>query len=135
MALKSSIAVRNAMLDAVETSIGASPVMRIRSGAPPADVTAGDAGTTLAEIALPADWLGAAANASKAKSGTWQDLSADAAGTAGHYRIYSSGGTICHLQGTITATGGGGDMEVSNTNLASGQEFTVSTFTLTQPDG
>jgi len=31
----------------------------------------------------------------------------------------------------VTVTGGGGDMEVDNTSFASGQQFTVTAFTLT----
>lgn len=54
-----------------------------------------------------------------------------ATGTAAHFRIYASDGTTAHLQGTVTATGGGGDMTVQNTSFASGQPFTVTGFTLT----
>jgi hypothetical protein len=34
------------------------------------------------------------------------------------------------MQGTVTATGGGGDMTVDNTSFATGQAFTVTVFTL-----
>jgi hypothetical protein len=131
MAIQLSVAVRNARLDAIETAIGASAIMKIRSGAPPADVATADSGTVLATIALPADWMAAAATGSKAKSGTWQDTAADATGTAGHYRIYASDGTTAHMQGTVTATGGGGDLTVDNTSIAVGQTVTVTGFTLT----
>lgn len=133
--MNSSGIVANAQLDAVETAIGASAVLKIRSGAKPGNTSGADSGTVLATVNLPADWLANAAARSKAKSGTWQDLSADAAGTAGHWRIYAADGVTCHLQGTITATGGGGEMTLDNTVLAVGQEFTVTGFTLTQPDG
>jgi hypothetical protein len=131
MAVQLSVAVRNARLDAVETNIGTSAVLRIRSGAPPATCATADSGTLLAEMSLPSDWMAAAASGSKAISGTWQDLSANAAGTAGHFRIYDSGGTICGIQGTITATGGGGDMTLDNTSIASAQQVTITSFTLT----
>lgn len=131
MALQYSVTVRNAKLDAIESSIGASAILKIRSGAAPADCAAADAGTVLATCNLPADWMAAASNGSKAKSGTWEDTSADAAGTAGHFRLYASDGTTCHAQGTVTATGGGGDMTVDNTSFASGQSFTVTSFTIT----
>ncbi|MDX0141088.1 hypothetical protein GOC46_30420 [Sinorhizobium meliloti] len=131
MALQYSVAVRNAKLDAVETAIGASPILKIRTGAPPANCAAADIGTVLATLTLPADWMAAAANGTKAKAGTWEDTSADAAGTAGHYRIYASDGVTCHEQGTVTATGGGGDMTVDNVVFASGQAFTVTSYTKT----
>lgn len=131
MTIQLSTTVRNARLDAIESTIGTTPILRIRSGAPPANCAAADSGTVLATLTLPSDWMGAASGGSKALAGTWQDTSADATGTAGHFRIYDSTGTTCHLQGTVTITGGGGDMTVDNTSFASGQQFTVTTFTLT----
>lgn len=126
-----SVAVRNARLDAIETAIGTSPIMRIRTGAPPASCATADSGTVLATLNLPADWMASAAAGSKSMAGTWQDASADASGVAGHFRVYDSTGTVCHLQGTVTATGGGGDLQVDNVNFATGQQFTVTGFTLT----
>lgn len=131
MAIQLSVAVRNARLDAIETAIGTSPILRIRTGAAPASCATADSGTALATLNLPADWMANAASGSKSMSGTWQDSSADASGTAGHFRIYDSTGTTCHLQGTVTATGGGGDLQVDNVNFATGQQFTVTSFTLT----
>ena len=131
MALQYSVTVRNAKLDAVETAIGTSAVLKIRSGSAPSDCAAADSGTVLATITLPSDWMAAASSGSKAKSGTWQDTSADATGTAGHFRLYASDGTTCHAQGTVTATGGGGDLTLDNTSIASGQSVTISSFTLT----
>lgn len=131
MSLQLSTAVRNARLDAIESTIGTDPILEIRTGAPPANCAAGDSGTVLATLTLPSDWMAAASSGSKAKSGTWQDSSADGAGTAGHFRIKDSGGSTCHLQGTVTATGGGGDMTVDNAVFAAGQNFTITSFTLT----
>lgn len=132
MALQYSTSVRNAQLDAIETTISTSAVLKLRSGSPPADVATADSGTVLATLSLPSDWLAAASSGSKAKSGTWEDTSADATGTIGHFRIYASNGTTAHIQGTVTATGGGGDMTVDNTSVASGQNVTVSSFTITR---
>ena len=131
MAVQLSVAVRNARLDAIETSIGTSAVLRIRTGAPPATCATADSGTVLATLNLPTDWMAAASSGSKAKSGTWEDLTADNTGTAAHFRVYDSGGTVCGIQGTVTATGGGGDMTLDNTSIASGQAVSITTFTLT----
>jgi hypothetical protein len=106
----------------------------MRSGAAPASPSAANTGTVLATVALPADWMAAAAGGVKVKSGTWGDDAADASGTAGHYRIYAADGTTCHLQGTVTATGGGGDMTVDNTNFAAGQKFSIDSYSLTAPN-
>ena len=131
MALQYSVAVRNAKLDAVETAIGASAILKFRTGAPPANCAAADSGTVLATLNLPADWMAAAASGQKAKAGTWQDASADAAGTVGHYRIYATDGVTCHEQGTVTATGGGGDIEVNNTVFAVAQDVQVTSYVKT----
>ena len=133
MAIQFSTDVRNAMGDAIETTTGTSAVMKIRSGTVPSTCATADAGDVLATLNLPSDWLAAATGGAKAKSGTWEDASADAAGTAGHFRIYKSDGTTCVMQGTITITGGGGDMTLVNTNIAAGQPITITSFTLTAP--
>lgn len=135
MVLKYSAVVRNAKLDAVESAIGTSAVLKIRTGAAPANVATADSGTVLATLSLPSDWMAAASAGSKVKAGTWQDASADAAGTAGHFRVYASDGTTAHIQGSITATGGGGDMTIDNVTIAAGQIVTVTGFTLTDNNG
>lgn len=129
MALQLSISARNARLDAFETTVGVSAKLQLRSGAPPADCAAADTGTLLAELTLPSDYMANAASGSKAKAGTWSGTGA-AAGTVGHFRMKDSAGTTTHLQGTVTATGGGGDMTMDNTSIAVSQAITVNTFTL-----
>ena len=39
--------------------------------------------------------------------------------------------TTCHIQGTVTITGGGGDLTMDNNVLASGQTVNQNSFTLT----
>jgi hypothetical protein len=130
MALQLSVAARNARLDAIETAVGVSAVLKIRTGAQPANCAAADSGTVLATFALPSDWMAAASGGVKSKSGTWQDTSADAAGTAAHYRLYASDGTTCHIQGTVGTSGA--DLNLDNTNIAAGQSVTVTQFDLTE---
>jgi hypothetical protein len=86
-----------------------------------------DAGTVLDTITLPATPWNSAASGSKTKNGTWANA-ASASGTAAHFRLSDSAGAHCE-EGTVTATGGGGDMTVDNTNIASGQNVSVSTYT------
>jgi hypothetical protein len=131
MTLQFSVAVRNARLDAIETAVGTSAILRIRTGSVPANCAAADTGDVLATANLPSDWMAAASSGSKGLSGTWQDTAADAGGTAGHFRLYASNGTTCHAQGTITMTNLGGDMTLDNTNIAVNQQITVTSFTLT----
>jgi hypothetical protein len=131
MAIQLSVVARNARLDAFETAAGVSAVLDIVTGAAPANCATADGGTILAQCALPVDWMAAAASGSKAMAGTWQDLLANAAGTAAHFRIYDTTHTTCHMQGSVTATGGGGDMTVDNVVFAVSQPFNVTAFTLT----
>jgi len=130
MAFQLSVDARNATLQGLEDEIGENPVLTINTGSVPANCGAANTGTVLATMVLPNDWLGAPVNGQIALSGTWQDLSADAAGTAGYFRVHDSGAN-CHIQGTVSATGAGGDMQLDNTNIAQGQQITITTFTIT----
>jgi hypothetical protein len=124
MAFQYSVAVRNAKLDQIETTIGATAVLKIFSGAEPANCAAADPSGPLCTITLPADWMAAAGSGSKAKLGTWSNT-ASGAGVAASWRIYESTATTCHIQGNTT------DMTFDNTNIAVGQVVTVNSFTLT----
>jgi hypothetical protein len=98
VAIQESVTMRNNKLEAIETTLGVSPHLKIRSGAIPANCAAARTGTVLTDITLPADLMSDAASGSKSKLGTWEDTSADATGLAGYFHIDSSGGT-CHMQG------------------------------------
>lgn len=130
MTVQFSTTVRNAELDAIETAIGTSAILKIRSGAQPANCAAADSGTVGATLNLPSDYFSAASSGAKGLLGTWQDTSADASITAAHWRLYASDGTTCHAQGTVTATGGG-DLTLDSVTLTAGQSVTVTAFTLT----
>lgn len=134
MALQLSVAVRNARADAVETVIGTAPLLRLRTGAQPADCAAARTGTIVATLSLPSDWMDAASGGAKAKAGTWQDTSADATGIIAHFEIMDSAGTTCHKQGSVTVTGGGGDLTVDNTSVNAGQAVTITSYGWTEPN-
>lgn len=124
-----SAACANAMLNLFETTVGTDAVMKIRTGARPTHVADADSGTVLATLTLPTDWMAAASGGSKAKLGTWADGSADATGTAAHYRIYASDGTTCHQQGSVGTSGT--DIVVDSVAFVASQAFSISAFTLT----
>lgn len=133
MALQFSTAARNAILDAIETAAGVSAKLVIYSGSLPATCATADGGSVLVTFNLASDWAAAAASGSKNFNNTPLSTTASASGTAGHWRLLDSAGTTCHMQGTLTASGGGGDMTLDNTNIASGQTVNVTSFTLTAP--
>lgn len=135
MAFQFSEAARNAWLNAIETYGSTSCSLEIRTGSVPATCATAGSGSVLVTINLPSDWMAAASAGAMAKAGTWEDASADGTGTAGHFRVYNSqatkDNTTCFIQGTVTATGGGGDMTVANTSIAATQTVTITSFTLT----
>lgn len=129
MAIQLATSTRNARLDAIEVDAGTSAILKIRTNSQPATCATADAGTVLATLNLPSDWMAAASGGSKAMSGSWSDTSADASGTAAHFRIYKSDGTTCIMQGSVGQ--GSGDLSLDNTTLVAGQTVTVTGFTIT----
>lgn len=130
MSFQLSTGVRNAELDAIETTIGTSAKLMIYTGSQPANCAAASTGTLLATLTLPSDWMATASGGTKAIAGTWTGQ-AGASGNAGYFRVTDNAGTTCHIQGDITATGGGGTMTMDNINIATNQNITVNSFTLT----
>jgi hypothetical protein len=128
MTIQLAVSVRNAMLQAKETDIGPTPILKLRSGARPTNLIDASSGTVLATLNLPSDWMAAPSAGTSVKAGTWQDVSADASGTVGHYEITASDGTTVKERGTVTATGGGGDMTIDNTVISAGQTITVTAY-------
>lgn len=135
-----STALRNVIANAIANA-GAGVtfdggVLEIRSGAAPGP-DAADGGTLLASITLPADAFGAAATGQVAKLGTWSDASADATGTAAHFRIKQTGDTGAistadeRIEGTVATTGA--DLNLDSVSITAGQTVTIDTFTLTMP--
>lgn len=130
MTVQLSTTVRNARLDQIETTIGTSPILKIRTGTQPATCATADSGTVLATLVLPANWLAAASGGTITISGApWQDIGADASGTAGYFRIYDSTATTCHLQGSVGQ--GTGDLSLDSTTISIGQTVSITAFTLT----
>lgn len=137
MAIRPSTALRNAMAAQVAaiTDAGAGAgVLQLRTGAQPANGDAADAGTLLASFTL--------ADPSFTNAGGVATLDADpdlatvgvAAGTAAHFRIKDSTGANV-TDGSVTTSGGGGDLIVDNTNIAVDQTVTILTGTITVPAG
>lgn len=54
-------------------------------------------------------------------------------GTATHFRILLNNGTTVVLQGSVSATGGGGQLELNTTSLSTGVDVTITAGTVTVP--
>jgi len=129
MAERLNDAARNRQADSIGDDFN-NATLKIYTGTQPA---AGGAatGTLLVTITLPADAMGASSAGVAAKAGTWSGVAGNT-GTAGWFRIESSAGSRWY-DGAVTATGGGGEIELTSTSITSGQTVTVTSFTVTQP--
>jgi hypothetical protein len=130
MAFKQNTASRNGIANTFRSQFNGttgSATLTIRTGAPPGPNSAAS-GTVLSTVLLPATAFASATAGALALSGTWEDTSADNAGTAAHFRIVSEDGSTYICEGAVTITGGGGELEVDNTNFASGQDFKITSF-------
>ena len=131
--MKLSDSVRNARLDAIESTTGTSAVLKVFSGAEPANCAAADPSGLLVTMNLPSDWMAAAASGSKALTGTWSGAASSGSSTApASYRIYASNGTTCHIQGSAGVSSG--ELQL-NGSITSGQTVTVTSFTISDPNG
>ena len=128
MSVQYSVAVRNAILDVVETTIGASPKLYMYSATPSASCAAADPAGLLLTMQVPADWMAAAASGVKTLLGTWT-VPASAGGTALSYRIKDNAGTTCHEQGTVGMSGT--DIVLDNNVMAAGQNVTITAKIIT----
>jgi hypothetical protein len=136
MATQVTDVVARTMLDSLDATFNGGKI-QIRTGAAPG-VGQSPAGTLLIDEDLPADALAPASGRSKAKNGTWQAVGL-AVGQAGHFRIIAAGDTgganqnEPRIEGTVTATGGGGELTLDNINIAVDQTVTVTSFSLAVP--
>lgn len=92
---------RNGMLDSLETTMGVSAKLLLRTGAQPASGAAASSGTILATIALPSDYMSNAAAGSKALLGTWSGTVATA-GLVGHFEMTATDGTTQCIRGVVS---------------------------------
>ena len=101
MALKFPAAFRTTRADTVTTRAGNGAKLRIYDG-----TRAASADTAVGAQVLLAGSI-------------TQDSSANASGTATWFRLVDSAGTTTVMDGSVTATGGGGDLELVTTTIVS----------------
>lgn len=128
MAHQYSVTVNHARLDAIETAIGGTAIMRLLTGSAPANCAAASTGGTVCTLTLPSDWMANAAAGAKAKNGTWSGT-ATSSGTVGYYRIFDSTGTTCHIQGLVSTSGA--ELNFDNNIINNTQVVTISAYTIT----
>ena len=129
MALTVAAASCNAMGSALATNIGASAVIEIRSGTKPATPETTASGTLLVSITISGSFSSTSGVLTAADPAS---VAPTASGTAGYFRLKQSGGTAV-LDGTVTATGGGGDMQLGSTTITTGVNVDLGVPTITVP--
>lgn len=130
--LKYSAVLKNAQQNAITSTLGANAVLEIYSGSKPANPdTAISSQVLLASLACSATFAPAASGGVLTLNGI-----ANGTGTAGAgagtnatwYRLKTSGGTA-HIDGTVGISGC--DLNINNTNIATGQTVSVTSSTYT----
>lgn len=137
MATRLATATRNAACDAVvdllDLGSGAGTI-KIYTGTQPTTANDAVAGTLLATITMSDPAFGAASTGAAALAGTPLSATAVASGTAGWARVADSNAATV-FDGSVTATGGGGQIELATTTITSGVTVQITSGTVTMPAG
>lgn len=127
MAIQYSTTHRTNAMSTLNTDIGASAQIIIYTGSAPANVATAPTGTLLVQFAGNAGGFGSA-SAGVLTASAIANATASGTGTAGYFRINTSGGTAV-VQGTCGTSGT--DMILTNTSINSGQTCSISSITVT----
>ena len=129
MALTVTAAVAQSLASALATAIGSGATIQIRSGSKPATPETAASGTLLVTVSISGSFAASGGSITAADPAS---ASPAASGTAGYFRLLTSGGTAI-LDGTVTATGGGGDMTLGSTTITTGVPVDLGVPTFTVP--
>lgn len=137
MATRITQAAAKAACDAVVDllDVGGAGYLEIRTGSQPATANTAASGTLLGTLTLSATAFGAATTASPSvatAAAITSDTSADNSGTAGWFRAYNNAGTAI-IDGSVTATGGGGDMTLDTVTIVAGGTIAITSWTVSHP--
>jgi len=130
MALSYSTTIRNGMLDFITTTVGTTAKLRIYSGSRPANVAAAITGTLLAELTCNATFAPSASGGVLTLNSITQDSSADATGTATHFRLWNSAASTAMMDGDVGTSGS--DLNLSSTSIVATQPVSVTSFVITE---
>lgn len=129
MTLKITAVAVQAMGVALASDIGAGSTIEIRTGAKPATPETAASGTLLATVTVSGSFTSTGGVLAAADPAS---VTVAASGSAGHFRVKTSGGTA-KVDGDVTATGGGGDMQLSTVSLVAGGTVDLGVPTITVP--
>lgn len=129
MALTFNATTANTLAGSLATAIGSAAVIEIRSGSKPATPETAASGTLLVSITVSGSFSASSGSITCADPAS---TAPTASGTAGYFRLKTSGGTAI-IDGTVTATGGGGDMQLGSTTITTGVNVDLGVPTFTVP--
>lgn len=127
MALTLAATATQAMGSALATDIGAAATIEIRTGAKPATPETAATGTLLGTVTISGSFTSTGGSLTAADPAT---VTAVASGTAGYFRIKTSGGTA-KIDGTIGTSGA--DLNLSTTSVVSGGNIDLGVPTINIP--
>lgn len=137
MATRISAAARSAASDAIVDLIdggAGAGTLKIYTGGQPANPATAATGVLLGTLTMTDPAFGNAAAGVATAAPITGDTSADASGTAGWARIADSSGNAV-LDMAVTASGGGGDLQLDSVNIVAGGAINVTALTVTMPAG
>jgi hypothetical protein len=136
MALKFPAAYRNTRGDSITTRAGNGAKLRIYSGTRPANADTAPAGVLLAELVCGTPFAPAASGGVvTANAITTSNAVGGAPTNATWCRLVDSAGTTTACDGDVSATGGGGDLQLVSVSITSGQPVQVTSFVVTEGGG
>ncbi|GHG09850.1 hypothetical protein [Streptomyces hydrogenans] len=130
MAVRLSASLANSLSDAVDTALGNAGTIKIYTGSQPATADTAASGTLLATFTLGSPGFGNASGGTITLNGTPLTVAAAATGTAGWFRMATSGGSSI-LDGSVGTSGQ--QINLNTTSITSGVNVTITSGTITMP--
>ena len=116
---------------------GTAAIIQIRSGAQTTNVEDTPTGTVLAELTCAATAFSGISDTNPGARATFAaitaDSSADASGTAGHFRILTQAGGTAVAMGSVGTTGC--DLNLNTVAITAGSQVSITSATIDQPEG
>jgi hypothetical protein len=126
MAVTHPTDVRNGIADYVVDliDVGGAGTIKFQNG--------GQSDSVVASLAFSATAFGAATGGIATAASITDDTNCKA-GTVTKFTVFSGGGDSC-FTGSVTATGGGGDIILSSTSIGAGDTISISSLTYEAPN-
>lgn len=130
--LKYAVALKNTRMNDIATALGNGALLSIYTGSQPANPdTALGGNTLLAQLTCGSPFAGSSSGGVLTANAI-TNATAGNTGTAAWFRIYDSGGTVGHVDGTCGTSSA--DLVLNSLSITSGQTVSVSSLTITSAE-